>query len=108
MLDDGVRFDAPFATLTLRNRYECNSVRQEVVRFTARTFNVFTRQVGDAVENAFGGTGTFKTGDLQMTVVRHEVCQCARDTEPSNRSPPAGACAVRVHCELRLYPPGAL
>ena len=91
LVDDGVSFNAPFATLTVRDVFKCSGAKQDVVRFTARTFNVFKGQVGGAVENAFGGTGTSKTGDYVMTVVRHEVHRCSHSIQRPESLPCLGS-----------------
>ena len=74
MMSEGVLKDAPFATMTVRDAFECDGVDESVdLSVTERGFNVFQYQVGDATENAFGSTALPFYGDLLMTVVRHET-----------------------------------
>jgi len=75
LLSDGVLFDAPFATMTVRDAFDCGSDSSAgtLLTFTDRGFNVFQNQVGQSTENAFPSDADPVRGDLLLTVLRHEV-----------------------------------
>lgn len=57
LMSDGVLYDAPFATMTVKDAFECDGTAETVsLTVTDRSFNVFQNQLGDATENAFGST----------------------------------------------------
>ena len=57
LMSDGVLYDAPFATMTVKDAFECDGTAETVsLTVTDRSFNVFQNQLGDATEDAFGST----------------------------------------------------
>ena len=73
--EDGVLFDAPFATMTVRDTFKCNGENPAggILGFTARGFNVFQVQAGSSDENAFPSDTPEPLpvrGDLLLTVLR--------------------------------------
>jgi len=77
LMTRGVQYDAPFATLTVKDAHKCNAdpTVTSYLEVTKRGFNIFQTQAGERTEDAFAGTGQQFSlrGDLYMTVVRHEV-----------------------------------
>ena len=83
---DGVLLGSPFATMTVGDAFKCGNVPFDrnllngyPFILSARGYNVFglgdfqAYNLNDRTENAFGGTGESVSGDLLMTVTRHEV-----------------------------------
>ena len=73
--NDGILYDAPYATQTVRDAWKCNGQDLGYLGSTRRGFNVFQTQVGASYEQAFPNDTPDrpKSLDLQLTVTRHEV-----------------------------------
>jgi len=101
LLSDGVLFDAPFATMTVRDAWKCGDdpAASSLLGFTDRGFNVFQLQVGDAAENAFPSDAEPVFGDLMMTVLRHEVSHQFDRVVDADSKLSALERLIRSHCD---------
>ena len=73
LLHDGVLFDAPFATMTAKDTFDCDGDDSagKLLGFTNRGFNVFGTQIGKTTADAFPSDIEVERGDQFMQVLRH-------------------------------------